>query len=94
MNKLILSLWLLISFCIGTVVSAQGWAGKKERPKEKITLKYGPVTPPHRTDEAMQKFRQYGIGQFIHWGIYAIPGGEWDGVKANTATEWIRAWGG
>ncbi|HMR20300.1 MAG TPA: alpha-L-fucosidase, partial [Sphingobacterium sp.] len=36
-------------------------------------------------------------GQFIHWGVYAIPGNEWEGVSARggaAASEWIRSWGG
>ncbi len=27
----------------------------------------------------MQKFRDNRLGAFIHWGLYAIPGGEWNG---------------
>lgn len=37
------------------------------------------------------------MGQFIHWGVYAIPGNEWEGVSARggaAASEWIRSWGG
>ncbi|WP_257095189.1 alpha-L-fucosidase [Sphingobacterium sp. E70] len=60
-------------------------------------MKYGPLTPAHRTDEAMERFRNYGLGQFIHWGLYAIPGNEWEGVSARkgaAASEWIRTWSG
>lgn len=73
---------------------AQSWNGPKEKPKEKITLKYGPLHSGKRTDADMQRFREYGLGQFIHWGVYAIAGGEWNGVKAPAASEWIRVWSG
>lgn len=73
---------------------AQSWTGPKEKPKERIDLKYGPLNPGKRTDADMQRFREYGLGQFIHWGVYAIAGGEWNGVKAPTASEWIRVWSG
>jgi alpha-L-fucosidase len=39
-------------------------------------------------DERMQWWRQARFGMFIHWGLYAIPAGEWDG-NTNHA-EWIR----
>ena len=34
-------------------------------------------------------FRKAKYGLFIHWGLYAIPGGEWKGVRAPHGTEWI-----
>ena len=77
-------------------VKAQ-WNGPKEKPKEIKTVKYGALTPLHRQDDAMIAFRSYGLGQFIHWGIYAIAGNEWNGVSARDgapASEWIRSWSG
>ena len=84
----------LLSFGINT--QAQ-WTGPKAKPSEKKVIKYGPIVPKHRTDAAMEAFRDYGLGQFIHWGLYAIPGNEWEGVSARggaAASEWIRTWGG
>lgn len=34
-------------------------------------------------------FRNAKYGLFIHWGLYAIPGGEWEGKIAPHGTEWI-----
>ncbi|MCF3111586.1 alpha-L-fucosidase [Niabella sp. CC-SYL272] len=73
------------------------WTGPKRKPDSLRTIQYGPITPAHRSDAAMQAFRNYGLGQFIHWGLYAIPGNEWNGVSARggaAASEWIRSWGG
>ena len=39
-------------------------------------------------DARMRWWRDARFGMFIHWGLYAVPAGEWDG-KANYA-EWIR----
>jgi alpha-L-fucosidase/acetyl esterase/lipase len=39
-------------------------------------------------DQRMQWWREARFGMFIHWGLYAIPAGEWEG-KTNHA-EWIR----
>ncbi len=46
-----------------------------------------PETPAEH-DARMQWWREARFGLFIHWGLYAIPAGEWDG-KTNHA-EWIR----
>ena len=55
-------------------------------------LKYGSQYEGKRQDEAMQKFRENRLGQFIHWGLYAIPGGEWNGKIYPGAAEWLKAW--
>ena len=60
--------------------------------QEKIPLKHGAHREGRRTDVDMQRWRGYGLGQFIHWGVYAIPGGEWNGKTFTGAAEWIRVW--
>jgi len=40
------------------------------------------------TDERMAWWRDARFGMFIHWGLYAVPAGEWNG-ETNHA-EWIR----
>lgn len=78
------------------VLHAQ-WTGPKTKPAEQKEVRFGAITPAHRTDAAMEAFRNYGLGQFIHWGVYAIPGNEWEGVSARggaAASEWIRSWKG
>jgi alpha-L-fucosidase len=46
-----------------------------------------PVDPAH--DARMGWWREARFGMFIHWGLYAIPAGEWPG-KGNHHGEWIR----
>lgn len=59
-----------------------------------VPLKYGSHRTGNRTDAAMERWRDYGLGQFIHWGVYAIPGGHWEGKTYDGAAEWIRSWSG
>lgn len=40
-------------------------------------------------DARMQWFRDAKFGMFIHWGLYAIPAGKWDGTYAPGAGEWL-----
>lgn len=57
-----------------------------------IPLKHGAHRVGRRTDAEMLQWRQHGLGQFIHWGVYAIPGGHWEGKYYSGAAEWIRSW--
>jgi alpha-L-fucosidase len=43
-------------------------------------------------DARMQWWRDAKYGMFIHWGIYAVPAGIWDGkiVDAKHGSEWIQ----
>lgn len=40
-------------------------------------------------DERMKWWREARFGMFIHWGLYAIPAGEWKGKKIPGIGEWI-----
>ena len=57
-----------------------------------IPLQHGAHRIGNRTDADMERWRQHGLGQFIHWGVYAIPGGFWEGKCYPVAAEWIRSW--
>ena len=57
-----------------------------------IPLKYGADRIGKRQDKYMQKFRENRLGVFWHWGLYAIPGGEWNGKVYPGAAEWLKSW--
>lgn len=40
-------------------------------------------------DERMQWWRDARFGMFIHWGLYCIPAGEWNGQEYPQIGEWI-----
>jgi alpha-L-fucosidase len=81
---LLLSALLCVAFSIQMHAQTNG--------KEHIPLKHGAHRTGRRTDADMQRWREYGLGQFIHWGVYAIPGGVWNGKTYTGAAEWIRSW--
>ena len=42
-------------------------------------------------DVRMEWWREARFGMFVHWGLYSIPAGEWDGQKLEQAcAEWIQ----
>ncbi len=82
MKKLIIAAALL-----GAVFQA----GAQDSTKRAIPLKYGAQYTGKRSDEAMNKWRSNRFGQFIHWGLYAIPGGVWNGKTYNYAAEFLKS---
>jgi alpha-L-fucosidase len=40
-------------------------------------------------DERMQWWREARFGMFIHWGVYSIPAGTWNGRQIGGIGEWI-----
>lgn len=47
-----------------------------------------PVEPPP-PDPRLDWWREARFGMFIHWGLYAIPAGEWEGRVYGGASEWL-----
>src|SRR5689334_2366380 len=70
-----LSLKLATALVLAGVVSAQ--PGAK------------PLPAPKSQDAKMQWFREAKFGLFIHWGLYAVPAGEWKGQFVPGIGEWI-----
>ncbi|MHB8898629.1 MAG: alpha-L-fucosidase, partial [Thermoguttaceae bacterium] len=48
-----------------------------------------PQETPAQRDARMEWWRQARFGMFIHWGLYAIPAGEWNGKPVPGIGEWI-----
>ena len=46
---------------------------------------------PQSQDEKMEWWRDARFGMFVHWGLYSIAAGEWDGVvNDGYGQEWIQ----
>ena len=46
---------------------------------------YGPTH-----EQRMQWWRQARFGMFIHWGVYSVPAGVWNGTNVTrSGAEWI-----
>ena len=46
-----------------------------------------PAETPKQHDARMEWFREAKFGMFIHWGVYSVPAGEWNGNTDHA--EWI-----
>jgi len=43
-------------------------------------------------DQRMRWWREARFGMFIHWGLYAVPAGEYKGQRSDRIGEWIMDW--
>jgi len=53
-----------------------------------------PNSPETQTDrdQRMKWWREARFGMFIHWGIYSVPAGEYNGKRSKNVGEWIMEW--
>jgi alpha-L-fucosidase len=62
--------------------------------KPRLNLSRG--TPVSETkaehDQRMKWWREARFGMFIHWGLYAVPAGEYKGQRSTRIGEWIMEW--
>ncbi|WP_163325422.1 alpha-L-fucosidase [Draconibacterium mangrovi] len=81
MKRTIFYLVLILAFATTGIVQT---SAQKE-------VKYGQYNGLPRQDQAMKKWRENRFGQFIHWGLYAIPGGVWEGKTYSYAAEFLKS---
>jgi alpha-L-fucosidase len=78
---------LLLVFLVATPLSG----GPRKRTTSEKTPTLRAETKTER-DKRMKWWRQARFGMFIHWGLYAVPAGEYKGKRSNHTAEWIMEW--
>jgi hypothetical protein len=77
--------FLLPILAIGACIVPRAYREPDARPRDAAgTAPAGSL----EHDARMQWWREARFGLFIHWGLYAVPAGEWQG--ATDHGEWIR----
>src|SRR5216117_3320283 len=77
---------LLLSLLVVPPVFLEGSAGATARQATAVN-----ETAAER-DQRMKWWRQARFGMFIHWGLYAVPAGEYNGKRSERIGEWIMEW--
>src|SRR5438445_375628 len=77
--KTMLASLMLALISVVSFVAAQTSTGTRETK--------GAVDPAK--EQRLKWFREAKYGLFIHWGLYAIPAGEWNGRAFPGLGEWI-----
>src|SRR5690349_8091493 len=75
---------LIVSFLLGSPLVAQQQAG----PQVNATF----IETKAQRDRRMSWWREARFGMFIHWGLYAVPAGEYNSKRSDRIGEWIMEW--
>lgn len=59
--------------------------------EEKVATRQPPLQQK-QPDARLDWWRQARFGMFIHWGLYAVPAGEYKGLRSKNLGEWIMEW--
>src|SRR5581483_4896330 len=77
----------------GMLLLAAILSAAAQAPPGKTPKKTSVSAPAQSTDEQKEQrlrwWREARFGMFIHWGLYAIPAGEWKGKPIAGIGEWI-----
>ena len=79
---------LLVGLCVCATAQAQTVVYENS-----VRVPYGdfPTETAYQRDARMEWFREARFGMFIHWGIYAVPAGEWKGKPVKGIAEWVQS---
>lgn len=73
-----------------TFVAAQTSSGKKLQPvSSSRSAVASTVSNEEQKEKRLRWWREARFGMFIHWGLYAVPAGEWKGQPIPGIGEWI-----
>jgi alpha-L-fucosidase len=68
-------------------------AATQKTPSADGIVRYGGVNlvneTPQEFDARMEWFRDAKFGMFIHWGLYSVAAGEWNGKPVRGIGEWL-----
>ena len=85
--------WLMLALLGGSLIIADAQTKPTEKTKKngKVSNSVDPnanESKGHR-EARMRWWREARFGMFIHWGLYAVPAGTWNGARTQNIGEWI-----
>ncbi len=86
--RIALTLALLATVSLKAHAQLEGEKPDTAKPNHPVPAIQDHETPAQR-DARMAWWREARFGMFIHWGLYSIPAGVWDGKPVPSIGEWI-----
>ncbi len=83
-----IALGVLAGLLSATLFTAPGLAQQTAKPAAQSVDPHANETKAQR-DARMKWWREARFGMFIHWGLYSVPAGTYDGKPIGGAGEWI-----
>src|SRR3989442_13124702 len=96
-EKMLLASLILVTLSVPSrAIVAHGANSEPENPNRERSATAAAQTAketPAEHDRRMQWWRQAKFGMFIHWGLYAVPAGEYQGKRAREIGGWSMSLG-
>ena len=73
-----------IAFVLGTLTAIDSPLRAQPQPAQ--------PQPDRDHEKRIRWWREARFGMFIHWGLYAVPAGEYKGLRSKEIGEWIMSW--
>ncbi len=83
--------YVVILLLAGAAIALAGRTGSSFAVAAQAPMDYLNETKEER-DQRMSWWRNARFGMFIHWGLYAVPAGEYKGKRSKDTGEWIQSW--
>lgn len=92
--RLIRSLVVVVVVTTGLTLSSHAQRAKRVTfSRESAVTNSAPLSETKaERDRRMKWWREARFGMFIHWGLYAVPAGEYKGQRSTRIGEWIMEW--
>jgi alpha-L-fucosidase len=74
-------------FVLVAVAGVASLTAREPAPASQPAASPAPVDPAK--EARLRWFREAKYGLFIHWGLYAIPAGQWNGKRSPGLGEWV-----
>jgi len=79
---------VIMFMAVSTAAAQSSFEGGESKPPARVDV---PETKAQH-DQRMRWWREARFGMFIHWGLYAVPAGEYNGKRSDKIGEWIMEW--
>src|SRR6266536_1648040 len=90
MRKLVLGfLATQLMWMPATAVVAQSQSAAKKTVQANHSARATNLSIDKQKEQRLRWWREARFGMFIHWGLYAVPAGEWKGKPIPGIGEWI-----
>jgi len=89
---------VVTAIVLGAAISIVLASSSSGEERSSLEVSLGPTTAPilvetkAERDRRMKWWREARFGMFIHWGLYAVPAGEYKGQRSEIIGAWMMEW--
>src|SRR3989442_2701969 len=91
-NRSLIAVLFVVTLISGVATSTLSQTNQKQLAIRSTRSSEPTAESKAERDQRMKWWREARFGMFIHWGLYAVPAGEYTGKRSERIGEWIMDW--